>query len=300
MADVVDRLKELGAQRIAFSIAALVPLVIWAVLLQGWRNQIFLVSSWFGAALVLPPEFLEIGHRLHEVAFAIVTWPLLVGLLAQFRSPRRHVTGMWLALVMVASLLLAFAVSDFWAPAMVLVFLGVPTVVATLLHPAGLDLVSELSVDRVNRITLALLVVAAVPLMAFAATQVGLQTGAIQQAHDHASGHAEEVHEQHVEFGHFAFTAAVIFAIIGAGLLGTLQLPGWWTAAWLAGAMSVVYGLASIGAPEAASNPGLLWSIAMIGWGVVFVAAAELTQDAESPSYLAGDGDPSKASSGVL
>lgn len=291
MVDVVDRVTDAGARRVAFTVLVLVPLVVWAVLLQGWRNQVFLVTSWFGAAVVLPPEFLEIGHRLHEVAFATITWPLLVGLLAQFRSPRRHETGMWLALLMVASLLLAFAVTDFWKPAMILVFLGVPTVLATLLHPAGRDLVSGVSLDRVNRVTLALLVIAAVPLVAFAATQVGLQTGAIEQAHDHAGGHAEEVHEQHVEFGHFAFTAAMVFVIIGAGLLGTLQLSGWWTATWLAGAMAVVYGVASIGAPEAASNPGLLWSIALIVWGVGFVAAAELTQAEETPSLLAKRGD---------
>ncbi len=139
------------------------------------------------------------------------------------------------------------------------------------------------------------------PLVAFAATQVGLQTGAIEQAHDHAAGgHAEEVHEQHVEFGHFAFTAGVVFAIIGAGLLATLQLSGWWLAAWVTGAMSVVYGLASVAAPEASSNPGLLWAVAMIVWGVLFVAAAELTQDTEAPSYLAAEGESSTPSSGVL
>lgn len=296
MADVVSRAKSLGTRRIAFSLVVLVPLLIWALLLQGWRNQIFLVTSWFGVSGPLPPEFLEIGHRLHEVAFAIVLWPLLVGLLAQFRSPRRHVAGMWMALVTIGSLLVAFAVTDFWAPAMILVFLGVPTALAALLHPAGRDLLGGFSVDRVNRVTIALLVIAAVPLLAFAGTQVGLQTGAIEQAHDHAGGgHAEEVHQQHIEFGHFTFTAAVIFTIIGVGLLASLQLSGWWTAAWVAGAMSVVYGLASVAAPEAASNPGLLWSVAMIVWGVAFVAAAEKTQDTASPSLLAGRNESSEA-----
>lgn len=296
MAAVRSVLSEWGARRIAFSLVALVPLVVWAVLLQGWRNQIFLVTSWFGSAGMLPPEFLEIGHRLHEVAFAMITWPLVVGLLAQFRSPKRHVTGMWLALSMTASLLLAFAVTNFWDPAMILVFLGVPTILAALLHPAGRGLLSGVGTDRINRVTLALVIVAAVPLLAFAATQVGLQTGAIDPAHDHAGGgHAEEVHQQHIEFGHFTFTAAVIFAIIGAGLLASLQLPGWWVAAWLAGAMSVVYGLASVAVPEAASNPGLLWAIALIVWGVVFVAAAESTQNGDAPSLLADRSETSGA-----
>lgn len=301
MADVVDRLQELGARRIVFSIAALVPLLLWAVLLQGWRHNVFLVSSWIGGVGALPPEFLEIGHRLHEFAFALVFWPLVIGLLVQFRSPRRHVAGMLMAIVSLVALLLAFAVTNYWDPAMILVFLGVPTVLATLLHPAGRDLLSGISVDRVNRVTLALLVIAAVPLVAFAATQVGLQTGAIEPAHDHAGGgHDHEVHEEHVEFGHFTIVVGLVLGILGVGLLATLQQPGWWLAAWVAGAMSVVYGLASVAAPEASSNPGLLWAVAMIVWGVVFVAAAELTQDAEASSYLAAEGESSTASSGVL
>lgn len=288
MTDVVGRLKELGARRIAFSLVALVPLIVWTVLLQGWRNQVFLVTSWFGVSGPMPPEFLAIGHRLHEVAFAIILWPLLLGLLAQFRAPERHHTGMWMALAPIVGLAVAFAVTDFWRPAMVLAFLGGPTVVALLLHPAGRELLGSVSVDRVNRVTLALLIVAAVPLLAFAATQVGLQTGAIEPAHDHAGGgHDHEVHEEHVEFGHFAFTAGTVFALILVGLLATLQQPGWWLGAWVTGAMAVVYGLASVAAPEAASNPGLLWAVAMIAWGVAFVAAAEMTQHGMSPSWLA-------------
>lgn len=300
MTEVIDRVKQLGAQRIAFSLVALVPLIVWTVLLQGWRNQIFLVTSWFGMSGPLPPEFLELGHRLHEVAFAIILWPLIVGLLAQFRRPERHHTGMWMALAPIVGLAVAFAVTDFWRPAMILAFLGGPTALALLLHPAGRELLGSVSAERVNRVTLALLIVAAVPLIAFAATQVGLQTGAIEPAHDHAGGHDQEVHEQHIEFGHFTFTAGTVFALLLVGLLATLQQPGWWLGAWVTGAMSVVYGLGSIAAPEAASNPGLLWAVAMIVWGVGFVAAAEYTQDGENPSYFAAEGDASSATSSVL
>jgi hypothetical protein len=279
-------LSRYGWRRIAFSVVALVPLAVWAVLLQGWRQQVFLVTSWFGVSGFLPPEFLEIGHRLHEVGFAMVMWPLLVGLLVQFRSPKRHVAGMWMALVNVAALGLAFAVTDYWTQAMVLVFFGVPSVLAALLHPAGRELVTSFGVDRVNRVALVLVLVAAVPLLAFAGTQVGLQTGAIHP--DHGGGaDAEEVHQQHVEFGHFMIVVAMVFGVIGVGLLGSLQPPGWWVATWLAGAMSVVYGLASVAAPAAASNPGPLWSVAAVVWGVGFVAAAEVTQDTANPSPLA-------------
>lgn len=292
MSSLQETLADWGWRRIGFTILVLIPLFVYAGLVQGWRNQLFLITSWLGGVGVMPPEFLEIGHRLHEVAFAVVFWPLLIGLLAQLRSPSRHVAGQLMALVTLVGLLLAFAVTNYWDPAMILVFLGVPTVLAALLHPAGRGLVSSFSVERINRATLVLVVVAAVPLLAFTATQVGLQTGAIGPAHDHAGGgHDEEVHEQHVEFGHFTIVVGLVLGVIGVGVLASLQQPGWWVAAWITGLMVVTYGLAGLGAPEAASNPGLLWNLAAIIWGAGFIAVAEYTQDGEFPSWLAARGE---------
>lgn len=280
MANALDTLKEYGWRRILFTILVLIPLIIYAGLVQGWRNQIFLLSSWIGGIGVLPPEFLEIAHRLHEVAFAVVFWPVLIGLLIQLRWPKRYLSGIYLALIGLAAILFAFAITNYWDPAMILVFLGIPTVLATLLHPAGRELIEVFSVDRVNRVLLVLTIIAAVPLLAFAANQIGLQTGAIEPAHDHAgAGHDEEVHEAHIEFGHFTIVVGLIFGVIGVGLLASLQPPGANIAAWLAGLMVTVYALAGLLAPEAASNPGLLWNLAALVWAAVFIGAAQLLED---------------------
>lgn len=277
MAGALDTLQEYGWRRILFTILTLVPLAIYAGLAQGWRNQIFLITSWFGISGPLPPEFLEIGHRLHEVAFAVVFWPVLVGLLIQLRWPKRYLAGIYMALIGLVGLLLAFAVTNYWDPVMILVFLGVPTVLATLAHPAGRELLGVFNSDRVHRVLLVLTIVAAVPLLAFSANQIGLQTGAIEPSHDHAGGgHDEEVHEAHIEFGHFTIVVGLIFGVIGLGLLASLQPPGGTIAAWVAGLMVAVYALAGLLAPEAASNPGLLWNLAAIVWAVVFIGAAQV------------------------
>jgi hypothetical protein len=265
----------------------LVALGVWAGLAQGWRNQIFLVSTWFGGWGFLPEPFHAVPHRLHEFAFALMLWPLVVGLLAQLRSPRRHLAGMLMAVGAMVAVLLAIAATGFTDPIMVVVFLGTPTLLAALVHPAGRELIASIEVQQVNRVLLVLVVIAAIPLLAFAVNQVGLQTGAIQPAHDQAgAGHGEEVHEEHLEVGHFMLTTAFVFALLLTGLIATFQQPGWWLAAWVAGLMAVVYALAALLVPQAASNTGLVWGLAMIAWGVVFIAAAEYTQDGAAPSLL--------------
>lgn len=287
MLAVTARLSGVDKRRVAFTIPVLAALAVYFGLMQGWRNNVFLISSWMGGIGVLPEEFLEIGHRLHEFAFALVVWPLVFGLLAQLRSPRKHVTGMLMAVVTILAVLLAMALTGFWDPVMILAFLGVPVLLAALLHPSGRALVTSVEAERVSRVMLALVVVAAVPMLAFAATQVGLQTGAIEPAgHDHGGAGHSEVHEQHVEFGHFAFTAAFTFAVLGTALLASLRQRGWWLGAWVAGLMMASYAVASLLAPEASSNPGALWSVAALVWSVGFVAAAELTQGTERPSLL--------------
>lgn len=279
MTGLRERLSEIGLRRIAFTLLVLVPLVLYVVVFQMWRNQALLITSWVGGVGLLPEAFHHPAHRLHEFAAAMVLWPLLVGLLAQLRSPTRHVSGMLMALVSIAGVLVAIALTDGWEVAIVLVFLGVPTVLAAILHPAGRELLDTFSVSRLNTVILALVVVAAIPLLAFTATQVNLQTGAIEQTHDHEEGgHAEEIHEQHVEHNHFMFVAAFLVAVVGVGLVVSFQPPGWRLSAWVVGAMIAVFGLSGLLVPDASSNPGTLWNFAALVWAAGFVAAAEATR----------------------
>lgn len=276
------KIAEFGWRRIVFTILVLVPLAVYVGLFQMWRNQALLITSWFGGIGLLPPIFHEPAHRLHEFAAAIMMWPLLVGLLAQFRSPTRHVAGMLMALISLAGVLLAIALTGGWEVVFILVFLGVPTLLATLFHPAGRELLTSLSVARLNKVMFVLVLVAAMPMMAFAANQVGLQTGAIEPAHDHAGeGHDHEVHEQHVEHHHFMFVTAFILTVIGVGLLTSLQPPGWRLSAWVTGLMVLVYAVAGLLVPESSSNFGLLWNLAAIVWAGGFIGAAKMTEDAD-------------------
>lgn len=286
MAAVRSKLSEAGGRRIASTIVVVLFLGVLTALL--WKPLAMIVVLWFEGALGLfdhniPP------HRIHDFAFSLLFWTAAVGMLAQLRRPRENVAGQLMALIPWAGLVLAFALTNFWRPIPFVAIFGGLTLLATLLHPAGRDLLTPFTDPRVNRVLLALVVIAAVPLIAFAGTSVGIQTGAIEQAHDHdhsEGGASEEVHEEHVEAGHFAIMAAFSFVLIGVGLLASLQPVGWWLPAWFAGFMAVVFGVASIAFQDIASSGGLLWGGAAILWGVGFVAAAELTQDAEAPTLL--------------
>jgi hypothetical protein len=118
---------------------------------------------------------------------------------------------------------------------------------------------------------LVLVVIAAVPLLAFAATNIGLQ---------------RTVTDDHAGMGHYGFMAAFGFAVIGVGLLASLRPDGWRPTAWMAGLLPALLGLASAMYPDASSSLGLIWAFAAIAWGAVFIATAELTKDAELPTLV--------------
>lgn len=277
-------LADLGWRRIAFTIVVLIPLVLYLGVFGFWRNQVLLVTSWFGGFGLLEPIFYDTAHRLHEFAAAMMLWPMIVGLLAQFRSPKRHVSGILMALWSLVSVLLAIALTGGWELTPIVAFLGVPTLVATLLHPAGRELLGVFVTARPDTLTLALVVILAIPFLALAANQVALQTGAVEPAHDHAgAGHDHEVHQEHVDHHHFMFVTAFAFSAVGVGLLTSLRPPGWRLSAWVVGAMVGVYGLAGILAPTAASNPGVLWNVGAIVWALGFVVIAQRTGKLSRP-----------------
>lgn len=285
MESIRGTLADLGKRRIAFSVVVL-AFVGFIVLSGGWRPLADAVAVWFAPALGLHDEF-NPAHRIHFMAFPLLFWPLIVGLLMQLKSPEKQLAGQLMALLPFVALFTAFAITDFWEPATFMGVFGAVTLLTTLLHPSGRDLLGSISVSRVNRVLLVLAIVAAVPLLAYVGTQVGLQTGAIEAGgHDHAgSGHAE-THEEHIEFGHFMLMSAVGLFVIGLGLLSSLQQPGWWLPAWFAGILAAFLGLASVVFPAAASSGDLIWAVGAIAWGIAFIVAAETTQEPETPTLL--------------
>jgi hypothetical protein len=215
-------------------------------------------------------HFTERHHRVHDLTFGFVFGTSIVGMLAQLRRPSDNVAGQLMALIAWAALLLASALTNSWVFAP-LPILGALTLLATVLHPTGRDLFRSFSVSRVNWVMLALVSIAAAPLLVFASTNLGLQ---------------RTLTDDHAALGHYAFMAAFGFTVIGVGLLASLRPDGWWLPAWVAGLLATGLGLASLVFLDVDSSLGLIWSLAAIAWGVVFVAVAELTQQAERPTVL--------------
>jgi hypothetical protein len=236
------------------------------------------IGSMVGVMQVQPgflgmAHFTDPSHRVHELTYAFLFAVAVIGLLAQLRQPSRNLAGMLMAVVPWLGLLLAAVLA---ADARVILsterlLVATGTVMAAVLHPAARSYVRSFSVARVNRVMLALTIVAAVPLLAFAWTNVGLQRASLD---DHAAQ------------AHYGFMAAFGFTVVALGLLSSLRLDGWWLPAWVASALPLLLGLASLVYSGNASSLGVVWALAAIGWGLMFVAAAERTQEPDSPTLL--------------
>lgn len=210
-------------------------------------------------------HFTEPLHRVHDLTFGFLFLPAVVGILAQFRRPLRNVGCQLMALIPSLGLLLTLLLTSVlmdntnvlqppWVTVMAAAFF------ATILHPAGRDFFHSFRVARVNWTMLGLVILAAVPLLVFASTNIGLQ-GTV--ADDHAAA------------GHYGFMAAFSFTVIGVGLLASLRPDGWRLTAWVAGLLPGLLGLTSFLYPNATSSLGVVWALAAVAWGAVFVVVAQ-------------------------
>jgi hypothetical protein len=221
-------------------------------------------------------HFTEAQHRIHDLTFGFIFVPTVAGIVAQLRRPSKNVAGQLMALVPVVGLLLAlaltFAISrntNSLQPPWVMV--GLAALIAIALHPAGSDFFRSFGLGRINWAMLTLVIMAAIPLLLFAVDNVRRQ-GAVTN--------------EHAGMGHYGFMAAFAFTVIGTGLLASLRPDGWWLTAWVAGLLPAFLGLTSLVYPNADSSLGTVRALALIVWGVAFVASAELTQKAASPTLL--------------
>lgn len=223
-------------------------------------------------------HFGDLSHRTHDVAYGLLFTTGIVGVLGQLRRPERNVAGMLMALIPGAALLLTAVLSGD-ADAVVrfnpLRYAAAMTVVATLLHPAGRDFFRSFRASRVNWASLALVGTAAVPLLAFASTNVRLQ---------------RNVSDMHAGMGHYGFMAALCFTVVAVGLLASLRPDGSGLAVWVAGLLPALLGVTSMLYPDPASSLGIVWALAAIAWGVVFVAAPAFTRDADGLAPLGSRG----------
>ena len=224
-----------------------------------------LIAGLLGQELVghISQHFRNPHHRVHDITFSFLFGAAVVGILAQLQTPSKNVAGQLMALIPWVALVLASVLSNTPPRFAPLPILGALTLLATILHPTGGDFFRSFSVSRVNWVMLALVIIAAVPLLTFASTNIGLQ---------------RTVPDDHAALGHYGFMAAFSFTIIGVGLLASLRPDGWRLTAWVAGLLPALLGLTSVAFPNVSSSLSLVWAIAAIAWGAVFVAAAELTK----------------------
>jgi hypothetical protein len=209
-------------------------------------------------------HFQEPHHRIHDLTFGFLFIPAIVGILAQFRRPSKNVAGQLMALIPTAGLLLTLLLTTILSnntrvlqPPWVIV--GAAALIAMGVHPTGRDFFHSFRVSRLNRVMVALVVVAAVPLLGFAATNIGVQGSVVD---DHAAA------------GHYGFMAAFSFTVIGVGLLASLRPDGWRLTAWVAGLLPVLLGLASLAYPVS-SSLSLPWALAAMAWSAGFLVVAE-------------------------
>lgn len=203
-------------------------------------------------------HFAEEHHRVHDIAFALLNGAVVAGMLAQLRRPALNVAGHVVALVPFASLLLATALTNAWVLSPPWLILGATTVLATMFHPAG-DPLRWFRGAAADRVLIALTAAAAVPLLAWAWTNIELQRAGPT---DHALA------------GHYGYMAAFSFTVIAVALVASLRPAGWRLAASVAAALPAALGLASLVYPAADSALEPVWAVAAIAWGLAFGAAA--------------------------
>lgn len=211
-------------------------------------------------------HFVGAHHRTHDLTFGFLFVPAVVGTLAQFRRPSKNIAGQLMALLPSAGLLLTLVLSLVLAgnPDVLQapwVTVTAPALIALGLHPSGRAFFDSFHISRANPMMLGLVAIAAGPLIAYAATQLGWQ-GTLT--------------DDHAALGHYGFMAAFSFTVIAVGVLASLQGDGWRLTAWIAGLLPALLGFTSIVYPDATSSLDLLWAVVAIAWGVVFVAVAEL------------------------
>lgn len=286
-------LSQLGWRRIVFSL-----IVLGYVGFLGFITVVmFLPSNWFSAMGHF--SFFTTGETddlIHEFVFALIVGTAAVGLLSQLWKPKEYFGGQLVALVAWIAMIATAILTGNWVPQPLFIIFGGLTLLATILHPKGRGLFNWFSVAQVNRVLLVLVIIAAVPLLPFALKNINLQResgGAaslfnhqIPAMHDgNAATNQEPLQDQpseeaghekmHGGLGHFRNFAALSFIVIGLGLLASLRPKGWRLAAWVAGFLPIILGLASVVLPNAESSLGLLWALAAIAWGIHFIVMAE-------------------------
>jgi hypothetical protein len=220
-------------------------------------------------------------HEVHWFTQGVFAWVMVAAVAAQLRRPAAQVGAAW---VYGAGTVLAFAMILALAdlPAEAVPILAAATVIAGIAfvaHPSAWR-ARFTSVAPRSRPLLALVALAAVPLVAYASGQLDI----------HASSGP---HDEHYEFGHWVVMAVYALLIPLFGAVAAWKVAGWRFPLWVAGLMSIALGIGSLGI-TAVSQLSTTWSLLAIGWGAAFIAVG----GREGRTHLAGGRTPAASTVG--
>lgn len=250
-------------RRTAFYVTVVGALGLFGVMLRDMLPLV--VTAWY----------VDVGpHRLHDLNFFALVWLGLVGLAVQLYRPDERVTAVAVPVLVMGPMAVLALTSGSPIAMLPVVFTVVGLVVAAL-HPAGRSLVRLDRVETVDRALVALLVIAAVPLLAYAGDQIVKQY---------------TVTDEHAILVHYGAMALLVVLILLMGTLATVRERDWRFAAWTAGTLAVYLGSSSVAFPGLASSAGPVWGGLAVIWGLVFVGAVEAARR-DGPVHIEGTVD---------
>ena len=207
-------------------------------------------------------------HHVHVLMHAVATGSLLVGMAAQLRSPAQHVAALQQGLVAsVAGAALAAATGHLAVLPVAFILVGG---IVSFLHPSRAEILRP---GHVNRALLVVTVLAAGPVLAYAAGQFRLQI--------------EGASPIHSSRGHFAVMGQVTVSLLLLLVVAALGARGSRVPAWTSGVGAVVLGGISIVAPSDASSLGVDWGTVAIAGGMIVLGATEWQRRRSHPQPVA-------------
>jgi hypothetical protein len=202
-------------------------------------------------------------HELHFFAQGVFAWAIVAAVAAQLRRPAAQVGAAWVygaGTVLAFTMFLAFA--DLPGDVVpIIVGAIVIAAAAFVAHPASWrERITPVAAP--SRVLLALVAVAAVPLVVYAVGQLDVHAG---------SG----PHDEHYEFGHWIVMAVYALLAPLLGAVAAAKVSGWRVPLWTSGLMVAGLGVASLGI-SAASQLTTAWALAAILWGTAFIAVGHV------------------------
>lgn len=213
----------------------------------------FVVRAWL-------PGYGAPTHRVHHVMIGGLLALLVLSVGVQLYRPAARVGAFLLGGTIIASLAVVTVVAEGLAGLGEIAIFVVPMIVLAALHPAvGAFRPRWTDLDR-RLVVLA--VVAAIPLLVYAALQLNLHL---------------TLADEHVAFDHYVLMAAGAITIGVSALIASAKPAGWRALAYGAVGLLGIVAIASIAFPDPAQgvNFGLIGGLVAVIWALAYLLVAE-------------------------